>query len=1124
LSAKTFIKRPVLAMVISMIITIAGALAIPTLPIAQYPDMVPPTVQVTCSYPGADSATVEQTVAAPIEQQVNGAEGMIYMQSKSRNDGSYVLTVTFEVGRDPDLAAVDVQNRVNWANADLPPDVVKNGIQVQKQSTQILMVVTVNSPDESRDNLFLSNYCSINILDVLGRIKGVSSADIPVGKLDYAMRLWVKPDNLAAKGLTASDIVNAINEQNVQAAAGTIGQPPQPPGLDFQYPVTVKGRLETPEEFEDIVLKAEPGNLLQVKDVARTELGSQNYNSFGRVDGKAAIPILIYQLPGANALSLAEQIRKEMDVLAESFPPGVSYEISFDSTLFVNASIHEVLKTLRDAFILVVLVIFTFLGNFRATIIPMVAVPVSLIGTFAVLAAIGFSINTLTLFGIVLAIGIVVDDAIVVVEAVEHHIEQGLSPHDATEKAMDEVSGPVIAIALVLCSVFVPVAFMGGLTGQLYKQFAITLSVSVVLSALVALTLTPALCSMILRPRKEMRGPLGWYVKAFNSIFDKVSHVYGKIVGLLLRHLAIGLALLCVVFFALYAINEKVPGGFIPAEDNGYIFVGCTLPSGASVERTNAVAKTAEEIMAKTEGVKSVITLGGMNVVTGANGSNQASFICVFTDWSERQTKETRAGGILRKVGLAFRDIPEGQVFPVNPPPIPGLGSTGGFVVELEDRGGHTPQALMDVAKDFLADAEKNEVLTGLFTTFRTDVPSVKVDLDRIKAKTLGITLTNIFNALQINLGGLYVNQFNRFGRTWRVYVESEAEYRRYPSDIGNLYVRTNAGDMVPLRTLCNVIETTGPDTLMRYNLYRSSEIYGGPAPGRSSAEAIAAVEQVAAKDLPDGYGIEWTGTAYQEKLSAGAQSQILVMALIFVFLFLAAQYESWTVPFSVLLGLPAGIMGALFGTYMAGFTNNVYVQIGIVALIGLAAKNAILIVEFAKEEYEKTDKTLKEATLEGAKLRFRPILMTAFAFILGVVPLMIAHEAGAASQRSLGTAVGIGMLVATALGVFLIPTLYCSIQGATEFVTRKSGKKPTEPVEVLETKKSGDAETKASPQPAEEPVIAQAEPEPKATKKKKSKKSAKEELPVEGDSADESAEESSDDSGQSDEGSSEKQ
>jgi len=1052
--------------------------------------MVPPTVQVTCSYPGADSATVEQTVAAPIEQQVNGAEGMIYMQSKSRNDGSYQLTVTFDVGRDPDLAAVDVQNRVNWATADLPPDVINNGIQVQKQSTQILMVVTVNSPDDSRDNLFLSNYCSINLLDPLGRIKGVSSADIPVGKLDYAMRLWVKPDDLAAKNLTASDIVSAIKEQNVQAAAGTIGQPPQPPGLDFQYPVTVKGRLDKPEEFENIVLKAEPGNLLQVKDVARTELGSKNYNTFGRLNGKPAIPILIYQLPGANALKLADQIRAEMDVLAESFPPGVGYEISFDSTLFVNASIHEVLKTLRDAFILVVIVIFTFLGNFRATLIPMLAVPVSLVGTFAVLAAIGFSINTLTLFGVVLAIGIVVDDAIVVVEAVEHHIEQGLSPTEATGKAMEEVSGPVVAIALVLCSVFVPVAFMGGLTGQLYQQFAVTLSVSVVLSAVVALTLTPALCAMILRPRKKMRGPFGWYVQAFNAVFEKVSAVYGSLVGFLLRHLVVGLVILGFVFFGLYAINKKVPGGFLPAEDNGYIFVGCTLPSGASVERTNAVAKQAEEIMAKTEGVKTVITLGGMNVVTGANGSNQASFICVFTDWKDRQTKETRAGGIIRHVGKAFMEIPEGQVFPVNPPPIPGLGTSGGFVVEVEDRGGHTPEDLMRVAKGFLSDANKNPTLKSLMTTFRTDVPSIKVDLNRIKTKTLGIPLTDVFNALQINLGGLYVNQFNRFGRTWRVYVESEAEYRRYPSDIGNLYVRSQTGEMVPLRTLCTVVETTGPDTLMRYNLYRAAEVYGGPAPGKSSSQAIAAVEQVANSDLPEGYGIEWTGTAYQENLSKGAQSQILLMALIFVFLFLAAQYESWTVPFSVLLGLPAGIMGALGGTYLAGHDNNVYVQIGIVALIGLAAKNAILIVEFAKEEYEKTDKTLKEATLAGAKLRFRPILMTAFAFILGVVPLMLSHEAGAASQRSLGVAVGIGMLVATALGVFLIPVLYTSIQGFTEFITR-SGKKPQLPTptdSALQAEKSVPSDTDV---PAAEAVQTASQPKKKTKKSKKAEDSA---------------------------------
>jgi hydrophobe/amphiphile efflux-1 (HAE1) family protein len=1042
--AKTFIERPVLATVISLLITIAGLLAIPTLPIAQYPDMVPPTVQVTAVYPGADSSTVEQTVAAPIEQQVNGAEGMIYMVSKSRNDGTYQLTITFEVGRDPDLAAVDVQNRVNRANSTLPSDVIQQGITVKKQSTQILMVVSVFSPDGSRDNLFLSNYCSINLLDPLGRIKGVSSADIPVGKQDYAMRLWVEPDSLAAKQLTATDLANAIREQNVQAAAGTIGQPPQPPGLDFQYPVSVKGRLDQPEEFENIVLRAQgSGQLLQIKDVARTELGSQSYNTFGRLNGQNSMPILIYQLPGANALQLADQITETMEQMSQSFPPGVAYQVSFDSTVFVKASIHEVMKTLRDAFILVVVVIFTFLGNFRATLIPMLAVPVSLVGTFAVLAGIGFSINTLTLFGIVLAIGIVVDDAIVVVEAVEHHIEHGLTPRQATEKAMQEVSGPVIAIALVLCSVFVPVAFMGGLTGQLYKQFAITLSVSVVLSALVALTLTPALCTLILKPRTRMRGPLGWYINGFNWIFDRVGAFYGRMVALLLRHLVIGLVLLAAVIGGLVTLNAKVPSGFLPNEDNGYIFIGASLPSGATVERTDAVCKRIEEILMKTEGVETVITFGGMNVVTGSNASSEASFICVFTDWKVRQTMETRAGGIIRKLAGEFQNIPEAIVFPVNPPPIPGLGTAGGFVVEIEDRSGQTPQALLATTKDLLAAAAQHpDLAPTIRTIFTTDLPKINLAVDRLKVKTLGVQLTDVFNALQVNLGGLYVNQFNRFGRTWRVYVQAEAEYRREPEDIGSLYVRSGNGQMVPLSTVCTVQMLTGPDTLQRYNLYRSAEVYGGPAPGKSSGQAIAAFEEVA-QQLPPGYAIEWTGTAFQEKESSGQQSQILMMALIFVFLFLAAQYESWSVPFSVLLGLPAGVMGALGGTLLMGHDNNVYVQIGIIALLGLAAKNAILIVEFAKEQYERTELSLREATLMGARLRFRPILMTAFAFILGVVPLMLAHEAGAASQRSLGTAVGIGMLVATALGVFLIPVLYVSVQGLTETVTRKSGKKP---------------------------------------------------------------------------------
>lgn len=1040
MSAKTFIHRPVLAIVISILITLVGLLALPNMAVARFPDLAPPTVQVTANYPGADAATVEKTVATVIEREVNGAENMIYMQSKSSNDGSYGLTASFEVGTNVDLAAVDVQNRVSRANASLPSEVIRNGITVVKQSTQILMLVSITSPKRTYDKLYLSNYVTLNVLDRLARVPGVGGAELRIGAAPYSMRMWIQPDKLKQYGVTVMDINAAINEQNLQAPAGSVGAPPQPSGVAFQYPVTVKGQLETPEEFGNIVIKRnENGALVKVRDIARVEMGSEAYDSFGRRNLEDQIPILIYQRPGANALTVAQAVEKELAELAKDFPEDMDYQVSFDTTLAVDASVDEVVRTLTEAFILVVLVVFTFLGNFRATLIPLIAVPVSLVGTFGVLFAFGFSINTLTLFGMVLAIGIVVDDAIVVVEAVEHHIEHGMTPLEATERAMDEVSGPVVAIALVLCSVFVPVAFMGGVTGLLYQQFAITLSASVVLSAIVALTLTPALCQMILKPRTKMWGPFGWYISAFEGIFSRVSGGYGRLAGVAVRRLFLTVIVMALVFAGTGFLQKTLPTGFIPAEDNGYLLVSISLPPGSSLERTDAACRKLEKIMMDQPGVQTVNMLGGINILAGSRGPNYATVFIIMKPWNERTPAESATaiqGALMGK----FSVLPEVQAIVINPPAVSGLGFAGGFVFELQDRSGKTPQELDGMVQSFLAEGRKSKLLSpALYSPFSTLVPQIFLQIDREKAKTLGVAINTIYTTLQVNLSGSYINLFTRFGRTWRVYVQSEAEYRRTPDDIGNLDVRTDNGNMVPLSTLTNVTMTTGADMIMRYNMFRAAEVYGSAAPGVSSGAAIAEMERLSAEYLPRGWGYEWTGTAYQEKESASKTGQVLGLALIFVFLFLAALYESWAVPLSILLGLPTGILGAYLGTKFFGADNNIYVQIGIVTLLGLAAKNAILIVEFAKEKYEKEGLPLREAALEGAKLRFRPILMTSFAFILGVLPLALAEGgAGASGQKSLGIAVASGMTVATAMGVFVIPALYVMVQGGAEFFSRK--------------------------------------------------------------------------------------
>ncbi len=1028
--AKFFIHRPVFAIVISLIILIAGGLGIFTLPIAQYPQISPPTVEVEINYPGANAETVEQSIATNVEAEVNGAENMIYMSSKSSSDGRYVLTCTFKVGANLDLANVDINNRVNKATAKLPSEAVAYGISIKKKSPDMLLAISVYSPDSTFDDTFLSNFTSINLVDPIARIPGVGSTMI-VGQRDYAMRFWVRPDKLAKLGLTGSDLSNVIGEQNLVAPAGQVGQPPAKSGTQFQYTVNAKGRLIDPAEFENMIVRTLPdGSILRMKDVSRTELSGKSYTSFGRKDGIPATVLIIYQLPGANAIQTVDSVRKLLEESAKTFPPGLSYRISLDTTEFVKVAIHEVFLALRDAIILVLLVVFIFLGNIRATFIPMLAVPVSLVGTFAAFVALGFSINTLTMLGVVLAVGIVVDDAIVVVEAVEHHIEHGLSPLAATEKAMDEVSGPVVAIGLVLCAVFVPVSFMGGITGQLYRQFAITVSVSVILSVIVALTLTPALCGMLLRPRKEIRGPIGAFLRGFNKIFDKTTQGYLGGVGFFLRRVTIGLACLVALWFGAGRLLMKLPTGFVPNEDQGYFFSVFTLPDGASMERTDQLMRRAEADLKGIPGVAEVLTTGGLNLLTSAYTSNNASLIVMLKPWEERKSDAEQIGPILVAARKKFAAYPEAVSLVFPPPPINGLGNASGFVFELQDKVGRQPQDLAAAKTSFMQAMAQRPELTGLYSGFSTSVPQIKLDIDRDKVRTLNIPVNSVFQGLQIYLGGLQVNDFNLFGRTYKVMLQAEQDFRKSPESINDIYLRSSDNSMVPMSTVSTISMTTGPDILQRYNMFRTAEINGANGPGVSTGQALDIVEDLAAQKLPQGYGFEWTSIAYQEKQAGGTQGPIFGMAMIFVFLVLAAQYESWAVPFSVLLGLPIGVLGAFLGVSYMGLENNVYVQIGIVALMGLAAKNAILIVEFAKENHEK-GMSLVTAATEGAKLRFRPIMMTAFAFILGVVPLVTASGAGAAARVSIGIAVFSGMLVASTVGLFFIPMLYVVIQSA---------------------------------------------------------------------------------------------
>ena len=1027
--ANFFIRRPIVAMVISILIVLVGLVAMLNLPVEQYPQLSPPNIQVSATYPGANAEVVEQSVATPIEQEVNGVDNMLYMKSLNSSDGRMQLNVTFKVGTDRDVDNTLTQNRVSQAESRLPQDVIQQGITVKKVNPSVLLIVSLYSPDNSYDDLFLNNYAVLNVKDALLRVPGVSQVDL-AGGAEYGMRIWLQPDRLTKLGMTPTDVITAIKQQNIQAPAGQIGAAPSSPDQQFTYTVRAPGKFSTPEEFGNIIVRAtEDGRQVRVKDVARVELGGEHYKAFGTYKGKPAGVLLTYMLPGANQIQTAQGIYNTMDELKKFFPAGIDYSISYDTTPAVSASIEGIVHTLLEAIVLVVIVVFVFLQNARATFIPLLTIPVSLLGTFAVFPLLGFSINTLSLFGMVLAIGIVVDDAIVVVEAVMHHIEHGMNPREATIQAMKEVSGPVIGIALILSSVFIPVAFIGGLVGQLYQQFALTIAISVLISAFNALSLSPALACLLLKPHQPSQGWLGKCFGGFNRAFDVTTTGYVRIAGGLARKAVFSLVIVAVILLGAGGLAKIIPGGFVPDEDQGIFLINVQLPNAASLERTRQVCAKIDQIIAATPGVEAFNAVGGMSFLSGTYTPYSASYFVRLKDWKERTTAETRLRGILRSVTIALRGVPDAVAFPFVPPPLPGFGNAGGFTILLQDRSGTlTVPQLGDYTAKFLAAARQRPELTAMFTAFDPRVPQIDVAVDRDKVSKLGVPINDVFATLQTFLGGAYVNDFNRFGRLYRVFVQAEANYRQQPKDINHFYVRSaTTGAMIPLSTLVTLKSVGGTELTVRYNLFRSVEISGRASAGYSSAQAMTALEEVAAQELPREMGYEYTGLSYEEK-NAPNPLPTFLFAVLLVFLLLAALYESWSLPWSVLLGTPLVALGAFFGVWMRGMANDVYVQVGLVMLIGLAAKNAILIVEFAKLTREQ-GKTVIEAALESARLRFRPILMTAFAFILGVVPLMLASGSGAHARQVMGTAVFFGMLVATVLGVFIIPALYVIVE-----------------------------------------------------------------------------------------------
>jgi HAE1 family hydrophobic/amphiphilic exporter-1 len=1023
--SRFFINRPIFASVLSILIVLAGLVCMRALPIAQYPDITPPVVQVKAYFPGADPKVIADTVASPIEQEVNGVQGMLYMASTSAADGSYTLSVTFELGTDIDMATVLVQNRVATAIPKLPQEAQRQGVTTKKVSSALVTVICLFSSDGRFDDLYLANYVNLRIKDELSRISGVGDVVVYPVK-DYGMRIWLDPRKMESRDLTVNDVIAALQEQNVQVAAGSVGQRPNAPYTDFQLNINTKGRLTEEEQFADIIVKTgEGGKVTRVKDIARVDLGGKAYDTFSIFSGKPAATLIIYQSPGSNALQVAEAVSHAMERLKKEFPQGLDYKSIYEISRFIEASVEEVVKTLFEAFILVFLVVFVFLQNWRATLIPAITIPVSLIGTFAAMAAFGFSINMVTLFGLVLAIGIVVDDAIVVVENVERNMtEFGLNPKDAALRAMEEVTGPIIGITLVLMAVFVPASFMGGITGELYRQFSLTIAFTTLFSAINALTLSPALCALLLKPG---HGAKNFLFRAFNSGFDRMTAAYNRMVSFLVRKLAVVVTL----FVALVALTAfgftRIPTGFVPLEDDGLVLVNIQAPDAASLDRTEAVVKRVGDILAKTEGIASYGVLGGYSMIDGA-APNLSSIFAPLTPWEERLKKGRSRAVIMAELTKELNRIQEAVVFAFTLPPIFGLGTGGGFELQLQDKAGLGLVSLAQAGTELALAANGQPGLRGVFSTFRAEVPSVFVDVDREKAFNMGVPLQTVFDAMGAYLGSTYVNDFNKFGRTWQVKAQADGVFRSRPEDIAKLQVRNREGAMLPLGALAVVKDDLGPLKVDRYNLYPTAKVMGGPAPGFSSGQALGTMEKLALSLLPQGVGYEWTAMAFQEKKAGGQAALIFGLAVLVVFLILAAQYESWADPLAVVLIVPLAVLGAVIALVAREMDNNVYTQVGLVLLVGLSAKNAILIVEFAREMRAKGKDAL-EAAVEGARLRFRPILMTSFAFILGVLPLVTATGAGAVSRQALGTAVFAGMIGVTILGVFFTPALYALMQ-----------------------------------------------------------------------------------------------